>query len=156
MSYSGVNVPVQQGGGGMSGGVAWGNLGSSPYGMPGAGGMSRYYIDLASSQRLREADPELAKLLEEDSSAERLGAPLSHDAPSEKDETKRAELKTKLEQLVNGHFDLRQQRRQREVAQLEKQLNRIRSAIENRTQAKDLIIQRHLAKLLGEEDDLAF
>ncbi|OHB66768.1 MAG: hypothetical protein A2V70_13100 [Planctomycetes bacterium RBG_13_63_9] len=118
--------------------------------------MSRYYIDLASSQRLREADPELAKLLEEDSSAERLAAQLAEQYRSEKDETKRAELKTKLEQLVNGHFDLRQQRRQREVAQLEKQLNRIRSAIENRTQAKDLIIQRHLAKLLGEEDDLAF
>jgi hypothetical protein len=72
------------------------------------------------------------------------------------DDQKRAELRKQLEELCKEHFEVRQKRRQFEVMQLEKRLESIRTAIEKRNQAQELIIRRRVAQLLGEEDELAF
>lgn len=128
----------------------------SPYGYGGSSrGDTAYYI-YNTRKGPRDFDPELAKLLQEDDALEQQAEVLADQCRKEKDEKKRTELRTALEELTKQHFDLRQKRRQQEIAQLEKQLERIKASIQKRSQAKDLIIQRRIARLLGEEDDLAF
>ena len=75
---------------------------------------------------------------------------------SEKDEQKRADLRTQLQDLTAKHFEVRQKRREREISRLEAQLERVRAAVTKRNANKDMIINRRLSQLLGEEDELAF
>jgi hypothetical protein len=68
----------------------------------------------------------------------------------------RANLKKKLEELVNQQFEIRQKYREMQVDRLEKELARIRESIQKRNENRQQIIQRYIAQLLNEEDDLAF
>ena len=101
-------------------------------------------------------DPEMAELLKEDQEMEGQARELVAAFRSEKDEQKRADLRTQLQDLTAKHFEVRQKRREREISRLEAQLERVRAAVTKRNANKDMIINRRLSQLLGEEDELAF
>lgn len=122
-----------------------------------AAGMTTYEVKVpVYGYQAGPPDPELQKLLEEDGKMEQQAQALVAQYCQEKDQQKRAKLKEQLQTLTEKHFDLRQQRRELEITRLEEQLERVRASIKKRTEARDLIIQRRMARLLGEEDDLAF
>lgn len=68
----------------------------------------------------------------------------------------REALKKQLAEVVNRHFDLRQKRRDLQLKRLEEELQRLREASERRTKAREEIVNRRIAELLGEQDDLGF
>jgi hypothetical protein len=114
---------------------------------------NRYTYAMAGPQK---PDPEMEQLLKKDAEMEGQAQVLVKQWHEEKDETAKADLRSQVEKLTKEHFDLRQKRRELEVSRLEAQLERVRASIKKRSEVKDLIIQRRLARLLGEEDDLAF
>jgi hypothetical protein len=106
--------------------------------------------------RGEKPDPEMEQLLKEDAEMEARVQALVKQWHEQRDEKARAELRGQVEKLTEMHFGLRQHRRELELSRLEAQLERVRASIKKRSEVKDLIIQRRIARLLGEEDDLAF
>ena len=79
-----------------------------------------------------------------------LDALLTAKEPIERD------LKEQLGELVNKHFEVRQQRRQLELKRLEEELERLRDAIESRNEARDELVRQRVVEILGEEAGLEF
>lgn len=104
----------------------------------------------------RLSDPEMVKLAEADAEKEKEALELVKQYKAADGEEPQAEVREKLEELVNEHFDIRQKRRELEISRLEARLEQIRASFEKRSQARQLIVDRHIAQLLGLGDDLAF
>lgn len=95
-------------------------------------------------------DPEMAKLLEADSKMEEETKELVMSYYTAATVALKTDVRTKLEDLCNKHFDVRQERRQLEVARLEARLEQIRAAIKKRNEARDFIVRLRVSQLLGE------
>ena len=106
------------------------------------------------NERTREHDPQMAKLLEQDSALDKEARGLAEQCRKETDKEKRAELKARLAELTEKHFELRQERRELQIAQLETELEKVRATIDKRNDARELIIRRRVSQLLGEKDEL--
>lgn len=68
----------------------------------------------------------------------------------------REELRGKLREVVEKHFNIRQERRRLELRRLEEELGRLRESIEQREENRSSIIQRRLNELTGEDRGLSF
>jgi hypothetical protein len=106
-------------------------------------------------EAMQKIDPEMYKLLKEDRDLERQTRELAmqyHRAPS----SQREKLKPQIVELVNKHFDVRQQRRSLELKRLEDELQRLRETIDRRSKARKEIVEKRVSELVGREDDLRF
>jgi hypothetical protein len=106
-------------------------------------------------QSLEKIDPEMYKLLKQDQDLERQTRELVMQyrrAPS----GEREKLKSQITDLVNKHFDVRQQRRSLEFNRLEAELQRLRDAIDRRSKARKEIVQKRVSELIEREDELRF
>jgi hypothetical protein len=114
-------------------------------GMPGMPGMRGF-------EQLRESDPEMAKLAEADMDLERQTQEVSdqfHRAPNA---DAREKLKKELMELVDKHFEVRQERRELEIKRLEEQLERLRTSLKKRMDDRKVLVQQRIARLLGDEE----
>lgn len=68
----------------------------------------------------------------------------------------RTKLKQQLEDLLNKHFDVRQQRRQLQIKRMEEELKRLQEAVEKRSESREALVRQRIAELLGEQADLGF
>ena len=111
---------------------------------------------VTTSPKAVETDPEMVKLVQADWAKTKEAMELVALYKAAAGGEPQAEVRKKLEALVDEHFDLRQQRRELEISRLEARLAQIRASLEKRGEARQLIVDRHIAQLLGEGDDLAF
>ncbi len=110
---------------------------------------------LAPAETLEKYDPELYQLLKDDQEFERKTADLAmrwRRAPK----NEREALQQELTDAVSQHFELRQRRRRLQLERLEQELQSLRKAIEKREQAREAVIHRRVAELLGIEEELGF
>jgi hypothetical protein len=107
-------------------------------------------------QRIRAADPEMARFHEADRALEMKTAELVEQLRRSEGPDRREALRETLTKVVGEHFELRQQRRELEVKRLEAQLERLRQSVRQRAEAREQIVQRRLGELLGERDDIGF
>ena len=70
--------------------------------------------------------------------------------------TERTELEKELEQVVTQHFELKQEMRELELAQLEARVLRLRDLHDRRNEAKDAIIAKRLEQLSDEAKGLGW
>lgn len=106
-------------------------------------------------QHLEQQDPEMYQLLKEDRDLERETRDLAHRfrrAPTDE----RDALREDIAELVNKHFDVRQQRRTLELERLRKELERLEGSMSRRSEAREAIVHRRIAELVGDEDELDF
>ena len=106
-------------------------------------------------ESLKKIDPEMYKVLKEDQDLEHQTRELVMQyrrAPSDQ----RDKLKAQVEELVNKHFEVRQQRRSLELKRLEGELQRLREAIDRRSKARKEIVEKRVSELIGREDELRF
>ena len=68
----------------------------------------------------------------------------------------REKLKTQLTDLVNKHFDVRQQRRELQLKRMEDELARLRDAIKQRNEVRESLVKERLLELTGDPRDLGF
>jgi hypothetical protein len=71
-------------------------------------------------------------------------------------ESQRETIRKSLSELVESHFDVRQQRRQITLKRLQEELTRLQSAISRREQARKQIVLKHISQMLGDDHDLDF
>ena len=110
------------------------------------------YQDWASMEK---KDPEMFKILKQEIDLDHQTKDLVDDyrqAPA----SKRGDLKTQVEKLVDQQFEVRQQRRQLELKRFEEELQRLRDAIEKRSKARKQIVEKRVVELLGQEEDVGF
>ncbi len=106
-------------------------------------------------EALQKNDPEMFKLSMEDLDMERRTRELAiqyRRAP----QRQRTAIKEELEQVVDKHFEVRQQRRRLELKQLEEELQRLRGTIERRNKARVELVGKRISQLLGEDENLDF
>jgi hypothetical protein len=110
---------------------------------------------------LERTDPEMYALLKQDYELERRTRELaiqyrraSGGAPSAG--WSRSEIRKHLGELVDEHFQVRQERRRLELKRLEEELKRLREAIQSRDESRETLVGERVTELLGEEDDLDF
>ncbi len=104
---------------------------------------------------MRNNDPEMYKLLKEDAELDRKSRELAVEfrrAPNDQ----REKIKQLLEQVVNQHFEVRQQRRSLELKRLEEELKSLRDRMDRRAKARKEIVNKRVSELLGVEDDMHF
>lgn len=104
---------------------------------------------------MEKNDPEMFKLLQEDLDLERQTreqAMQYRRAPK----AQREKIKVKLQELVNKHFDVRQQRRSLELKRLDEELKRLREAMDRREKARKDLVERRVVELLGPDEDPGF
>lgn len=122
-----------------------------PGGGPGVGPMARG-VDW---QELQRSDPELFEMERLDIELERktfeLVGQYRRTPPAE-----RAALAMAVQEAVAKHFEVRQKKRQLQLARMERELKRMREEIQRRDEAKEQIVGRRLKELIGESGDLDF
>ena len=133
-----------------------GNVPGPPDGPPGA---SRGPIFLPGAPNgppgMPAYDPPMHKLDMEEFELSRKTTELTmryRNAPAEE----REQVKKELTESVNRHFDVRQERRELQLKRLEEELQRLRESIQARNEAREQIVNRRIAELLGDKDDLSF
>jgi len=168
--------PGRGGPGQRKGGGPQGERGNGPYtnnppfggrgpkgdGLPGGDGPGRGGpgfvpggIRMGDYERLRRDDPEMFALLNQDEMLEKQtldAADQLRRAPSEQ----REKLQTQLGELVNKHFDVRQQRRELQLKRMAAELARLREAIKQRNDSRDTIIKERMTELVGDAKGLGF
>ena len=120
-------------------------------GMPGMQGMPGMGMPF-DDERLRENDPEMFELEQNDRRLERESQELAEQYRRASDGPARDEIRGKLRDTVARHFKMRQQRRELEVKRIEAQLDRLRGSLERRSKDADAIIDRRMSQMLGESD----
>lgn len=100
-------------------------------------------------------DPEMATLSRADFDLDQQTRELADRLRGAKKDD-REKIRGELTEVVNKHFDIRQQRRELQIKRMEDELKKLREAMTKRNEAKDQIIKKRLAELVGNEDDLGF
>jgi len=103
-------------------------------------------------ERLRETDPEMFELEQNDQQLDRASHELAEQYRRAPEGPARDELRARLQESVKQHFKTRQMRRELEVKRLQAQLERLRGAVERRAKDADTIIEQRVSQLLGEEE----
>jgi septum formation topological specificity factor MinE len=60
------------------------------------------------------------------------------------------QLKKDIEETVNKHFDVRQQRRKLQLDRMQKELERLRAEIDHRTEQRGTLVKSRVQELLGD------
>ncbi len=101
-------------------------------------------------------DPEMIKLVQADHDIGQRARQLAQKIRKGKPGPEGVDQKDELSKLVNGHFDVRQKRRELELKRLEEQLSRLREVIKRRSDSRELIVGKRLSEMLGEQYELDF
>jgi hypothetical protein len=147
--------PPPRNGEGRPGDGPPGGPGHGPPGGPGPDGDHLRRPPRHDWENLKELDPQMYELQKSDHDFERQTGELSMKyrlAPS----AGRSAVKVELTKAVNDNFEVRQNRRRLHLERLEEELERLRSAIEQRDEARAEIVQRRVDELTGESDELDF
>ena len=100
---------------------------------------------------MRTNDPELFKAMQDDFDLERQSRDLADQyRRARKDD--QAKIKEKLVEIVNKHFEVRQQLRNLEVKRLEEQLKQLRDKIDQRTKNRKEIVDKRIIELTGADE----
>ena len=106
-------------------------------------------------RELQRTDPELYEAERQDMELERKTFELVGQFRQARPE-ERAALKMAVQEVVAKHFEVRQKKRQLQLARMERDLKRMREEILRRDEAKDQIVGRRLKELIGDPGDLDF
>lgn len=100
--------------------------------------------------QLRQRDPQMAALIQQDMELERASMELAEQYRRAGPD-RREEIRRELAELVAKHFEVRQQRRELEIVRLKEQLERLQASLKRRADNKETVINQRVAQLLGED-----
>ncbi len=99
---------------------------------------------------MKRNDPERFKLLKEDAELDLKIKGLVRKFKTEKDGEQKEALRKEITELCTKHFDVRQQRRELDLARMKAWLNQMEQGIEKSRQNKDKIIEQRINSLLDD------
>lgn len=100
---------------------------------------------------MRTSDPEMYKLAKVDAELDRQSQDLALQYIHASRE-KRDQIRQQVEQVVNQHFEVRQERRLLELKRLKEELQSFQEAIDRRTKARKELIEKRMSDLLGSDE----
>jgi len=106
-------------------------------------------------EQLRQSDPEMAKLEEADMDLDRQTHEKAEQFRRAQGTEDRDKLKAELNEIVDKHFQVRQERRELEIKRLETQLERLRASLKKRMEERQTLVKQRISNLLG-DDELGF
>jgi hypothetical protein len=115
-----------------------------------------YYGKKLVAGEPQAADPETAKLMKSDHALSEQILALASRLKEVTDRDDLEEAEKKLLDLVTNQFEVRQSLRERQLAQLEAQLKRLRAVHEQREDQKDRIIEDRVEQLVREAQGLGW
>jgi hypothetical protein len=101
-------------------------------------------------------DPELAKLIDVEVTAEREVGRLTKEYAKTEGNEARTKVKDKLSAALVKQFDAQQKRRDLELDRVEKQVKKLRDLMKKRDEERKTIIDRRLDQLVREADGLGW
>lgn len=101
-------------------------------------------------ENMRKNDPERFKLLQADAEMDRKIKELVFKFKKETDAEKKESLRNEISDLCVKHFEVRQQRREMDLARMKAWLNQMEQGIEKSRQNKDKIIEQRIKFLLDD------
>lgn len=110
----------------------------------GANRMHRFH-DMST---LRQNDPELFKLISVDAELDRKVKELVRQYKSAKDEKQKENLRKKISESCQKHFEVRQQRRELELNRMKAWLNQMEEGVKKSRENSEKIIQQRVSNLL--------
>jgi len=104
-----------------------------------------------------DADSELMQLQQTDAELEgQIQQSVNAYATADLDDAMRGDVRQKIAEMLDKQFALRQQRREREIQQIEDRVKKLREALGKRASAKDKIIERRINDLLSDAEGLGW
>jgi len=100
-------------------------------------------------------DPEMRELMKKDAELDRHAHEIAAQLREMRGE-ERTRLKTRLSEVINEPFEVRQKRRELSLKRMEEELKRLRDAIADRNKSRDSIVDNRVRELTGEQRDLDF
>lgn len=101
-------------------------------------------------ENMRKNDPERFKLLQADAEMDRKIKELVFKFKKENDVEKKEALRKEITELCAKHFEVRQQRREMDLARMKAWLNQMEQGIEKSRRNKDKIIEQRIKFLLDD------
>ena len=101
-------------------------------------------------ENMKKNDPERFKMLQEDAELDLKIKELVRKFKSEKDGEQNEALRKEITELCVKHFDVRQQRRELDLARMKAWLNQMEQGVEKSRQNKDKIIEQRIKSLLDD------
>ena len=92
-------------------------------------------------------DPEMHELMQRNMQLDRESRHLAAQYRDASEED-RYEIKQEVQKIVGEQFDVRQERRTLELKRLEKDLQKLRKAVEQRKEVREKLIDRRISDLL--------
>ena len=123
--------------------------------MPGAGqpGPRGPNVNPQDLERLKESDPDMYPFVKDDIDLEKKSFELSEQIRRTSKPDEKERLKNELINVVENHFNVRQERREMELKRLEEQMDRMRESLKTRAESRESIIKQRIAELTGERDN---
>ncbi len=119
---------------------------------------SSVYMELAPGgyPAVRQYASPDSQLEQAHSKLNREGESLASQYAEATDDAERQKIKAQLAELLGRQFELQQQIREDEVAQLESRVKKLRSVIEKRKEARQSIVNNRLEQLLRDAEGLGW
>ena len=99
---------------------------------------------------MKKNDPERFKMLKEDAELDLKIKELARKFKNEKDGEQKEALRKEITELCTKHFEVRQQRRELDLARMKAWLNQMEQGVEKSRQNKDKIIEQRINSLLDD------
>ena len=109
--------------------------------------------------KLREDDPAMYELRVEDVRMHKQAGQLArqyHQAKRDEDDRAADDFEDELEELVEAHFDVRQEIRELELERLEQRVEALKEALDDRKRDKNDLIDDRLEKMLRRDTESRF
>jgi predicted RNase H-like nuclease (RuvC/YqgF family) len=101
-------------------------------------------------------DPEISKLMQTEHELARQSDDLVRQYGDTEDYGQREKLRGQMRELLVKQFEAQQQRREKELSNVEQRLSKLREQLKKRTSARDTIVDRRLENLTSDADGLGW
>lgn len=105
-------------------------------------------------KKLKEVDPKAYDLEVKLQAAEDKSRSLGDKIRTAKDNDTKEDTKRELRTVLAELFDLREQRQQRDIENLQKEIQKLNDRLKSRRASKDKIVDKRLSEMVGEAENL--
>jgi len=111
------------------------------------------YFEMKRLQEMQKSNPEAYEEMKKERGLEMQAFQLGEKIRGTEDTAEKDKMKAELKPVLGQLFDLREKRKDQEIARLEADLKRLREQVEKRRTNKESVVERRLRELSGEEPD---
>jgi len=114
----------------------------------------KFWLEIRHEQRLKQEDPERYRRVRKQHELDHICDNLADEYRKTKDESRKSKIRNELKIKLGELFVLREAEKEARIAELEREIERLKEMIALRRQKRDEIIEKRLIEMLGESPEL--